>query len=155
MNSLNSKNKYHFLFTIVFLCFFTYSCEGAFRAYQGQPLPLSEVAIVKGYADFALILGVGASIIAIDGESIGIKNNKIEVKPGLHSINVYAWIISIGGDTDDYRCIIDLNLEGGHEYTIKIHDLWQSEFIIEDSLSNKIVNRIVYQGDCRDLNLYK
>lgn len=66
-------------------------CQGTFRAYPGAPRPPEEVALVRGWGATDLIRTTDCDLLAVDGTTIGMRDDRAEVLPGLHRVRLLLW----------------------------------------------------------------
>lgn len=76
---------------VVCLALLLCGCQGTFRAYPGAPLPPEEVALVRGDGATDLVRTTDCDLLAVDGMTIGVRDDRAEVLPGLHRVRLLLW----------------------------------------------------------------
>jgi len=107
------------IFIILLLVMFSGCVGPPVRTYEGNKLPKSEVAVIKGWYVFYLLGVKDMYIYRIDDGYP--EATKVEVLPGRHELVIKdergASLIYGGGSS---RCAREaFNFEAGHEYKIK------------------------------------
>jgi hypothetical protein len=61
------------------------------RNYPGAPLPPEEVALVRGEGGSDLVRSTDCDLLAVDGMTLGMRDDRAEVLPGRHSVRLLLW----------------------------------------------------------------
>jgi hypothetical protein len=69
---------------------------GTTQVYEGQQLPRSEVAVIIGDSKLNFITPMNVIIRRVDGKTVSVGSNKVEILPGPHDLEVQCEMLNIG-----------------------------------------------------------
>jgi hypothetical protein len=113
------------------------------RAYSGDKLQKSEVAVIKGWWFFSLFGYDGIDIYKIDGNYP--KATKVEVLPGWHELAIRNYdfcFLPWGLCHGDLLALVAFNFEAGHEYKIKGPGIGSPGFKIVDVTTGAMILKL-------------
>ncbi|MFL6620069.1 MAG: hypothetical protein ACJ8MH_15805 [Povalibacter sp.] len=85
------------------------------RVYDGPQLPRDEVAIISGDLRFTAGVPVSALLRQVDGRTLSLTENSVEVPSGKHSLLIDCKVQETGSTT---RHSIEVDVYGGQHYRL-------------------------------------
>ena len=89
----------------------------SYRAYEGERRPASEVAVISGEAKFRAATPLALVIRAVDGQTVDVRYNSVELLPGKHSLLVDCQVA--GEAATASRHSVDVEVGGGERYRLQ------------------------------------
>jgi hypothetical protein len=87
-----------------------------YHAYDGPPLPRSQVAIVTGSAKIRSALPLALVIRAVDGREVGLQYASVALSPGRHELLVDCQVTGETGTAS--RHVLSVEVAAGERYRL-------------------------------------
>jgi hypothetical protein len=88
-----------------------------FRAYDGERRPAGEVAVISGEAKLRAATPLALVIRAVDGRTVDLRYNSVELLPGKHSLLIDC---QVGGEAATAsRHAVEVEVGAGERYRLR------------------------------------
>lgn len=88
-----------------------------YRAYDGERRPASEVTVISGEAKLRAATPLALVIRAVDGRTVDVRYNSVELLPGKHSLLVDCQVA--GEAATASRHAVDVEVGAGERYRLR------------------------------------
>jgi hypothetical protein len=100
----------------------TAGCHGTYRAYPGLSQTSTAVATLRGEGWlYNLLWLTDCDLLAVDGQSLGLWDERAEVLPGRHTVRLQLWEHDLDTDNTQYLyCDGELEVLAGLDYRFRV-----------------------------------